>query len=201
MATIDLQQGKRGILATLFSSGARASVLRLLMLDPLRAYYQRQIEAATSLPIRAVQREIDRMVSVGLLYRWVEGNRAYCRVDTEFPLFPELRNMVLKSVNEIDRLRGVVSMDENVRLAFLNEAEQRVLVVISRPAKTRPEIPAPYRLELMTCETFVEALTAAGERLSPYLNEGVDLLGRREDILWRRIEAAGYDVRKRKGVA
>ena len=87
------------------------------MLDPHRAYYQRQIEAATGQPLRAIQRELDRLTSVGLLYRHTEGNRTYHQVDVQFPLFPELRSMVLKTVEPEERLRGLLACDEAVRLA------------------------------------------------------------------------------------
>ena len=40
-------------LSMLFASSARAIVLRLFMVDPYRAYYQRQIEKSTGLAIRA----------------------------------------------------------------------------------------------------------------------------------------------------
>jgi len=36
--------------------------------------------------------------------------------------------------------------------------------------------------------------------LNPYLVRGADVLGRREDVIWRHIAAAGYDVKKGEGV-
>ena len=42
-------------LKLLFSSSARVQVVRIFMLDPTRAYYQRQLESAAGLPIRANQ--------------------------------------------------------------------------------------------------------------------------------------------------
>lgn len=65
-------------LSTIFASAARVAVLRVLLIDPTRPYYQRQLEAACKLPIRAIQRELDRLTKIGLLYRHVEGNRPIC---------------------------------------------------------------------------------------------------------------------------
>ena len=48
------------LLTVLFTSMARVSVLRIFLIDPQRAYYQRQLEAATGLAIRAVQRELEK---------------------------------------------------------------------------------------------------------------------------------------------
>jgi hypothetical protein len=175
-------------------------VLRVFLLDPHRAYYQRQIEAATGQPLRAIQRELDRLTSVGLLYRHTEGNRTYHQVDTQFPLFPELRSMVLKTVEPEERLRGLLACDEAVRLAFLGASEGRVLVVT--PDGTPPSVaaPGPFSIEAISTEDFCRALTEKRASLEPFLVRGVDLLGRRDDVIWRRIEAAGYAVEKKKGV-
>lgn len=188
-------------LTALFASGARTTVLWLFMVDPTRAYYQRQIEAATGLPIRAVQRELERLSSINLLYRHAEGNRTYYRVDTQFPLFSELRTMILKAGTEIDRLRGSLALEPTVQLAFLNEAMKRVLVVTASTADGNLVLPDGFKAESITREEFLRLLSDKGVTLDPYLREGVDILGRRDDVIWRRIEAAGYLVRKGKGVA
>lgn len=193
-------------LTAVFTSAARVAVLRIFMLDPRRAYYQRQIEAATGLALRAIQRELERFASVGLLYRRMEGNRAYYQVDMDFPLFPELRGMVMKTGSVVDQLRGHLALDEAVRLAFLSksenrtESENRVLVVTvgeDGPACTAPD---PYEIEVMTSEEFLAALTENPKTLEPFLGRGVDLLGRRDDVIWRRIETAGFSVEKGKGI-
>jgi DNA-binding transcriptional ArsR family regulator len=189
------------LLTGLFASGTRPVVLRLFMLDPTRSYYQRQIEAATGIPLRAIQRELERLTAVGLLYRRVEGNRTYYHVDTQFPLFPELRNMVLKTASDEDRLRGQVATDESVRLAFLLPEEGRALVVTQRGEEFACATPGAYSVRVLSIDEFSRALSENPGDLAPFLHYGVDLLGRREDVVWRRIEAAGYTVRKGKGVA
>jgi hypothetical protein len=184
----------------MLGSAARVVVLRVFMLDPLRAYYQRQIEAATGQPIRAVQRELDRLTSIGLLYRRAEGNRTYYQVDMQYPLFPELRSMILKTAGPVENLRGSLALDESVRLVIYCESEARALTVTTggkRPALT---MPGPLSIEVMSVEEFCRALVESPAQLDPFLKQGVDLLGRREDVLWRRIEAAGYAIQKGKGV-
>jgi hypothetical protein len=52
----------------------------------------------------------------------------------------------------------------------------------------------------MTSEAFLHAIAAGDAALATYLNQGADLLGRREDVIWRHIEAAGYTVEKGEGV-
>jgi DNA-binding transcriptional ArsR family regulator len=184
----------------IFASEARIAVLRVFTLDPFRAYYQRQIEAATGLPIRAVQRELLRLAAIGFLYRREEGNRTYYQVNTQFALFPELRSIILKMAEPGDRLRGQLAMDESVRLAFLCESEGRALVVTSGGKRPSLTAPGPFVIDVMSSEEFTRVLAGNPESLESFLAHGVDLLARREDVIWRRIEAAGYAVEKGKGV-
>jgi DNA-binding transcriptional ArsR family regulator len=187
-------------LSLLFASSARAAVLRALLIDPHPSYYQRQLESATGMPLRAVQREVDRLTRAGLLFKRVEGNRAYYQVNVEHPLFPELRALVLKTAPAALRLRGAAALDPAVRLCVLSEARDRALVVCRggrRPALESSGI----ALEVMSSESFLQALAEGGAGpVESYLREGSDLLGRRDDVLWRHIEAAGHDVRKEPGV-
>jgi len=201
MTTLCSQDMRDETLTTLFASGARATILRFFLLDPTRAYYQRQVETATGLPIRAVQRELERLTGLGLLYRRAEGNRAYYQVDADFPLYAELRNMVVKTVSLQEQVRAAVAADESVRLAFLSEAENRLLVVLSNGNRPAFEVPAPYVVEMMSSEDFAQALSDDGEALGAFLDRGLDLLGRRDDVMWRRIEASGHNVTKGRGVA
>lgn len=199
MTTESSQKTLEDALSALISSQARVGVLRAFMLDPTRAYYQRQLEAATGLPIRAVQRELDRLSGIDLLYRRAEGNRTYYQVDTTFPLFPELRSMVLKSASELDRLRGTLATDDSVRLAFVAGDGARVLVVTGDSTPFHePEL--PFSFDVMPSKQFADAVASRSVALTPYLEEGTDVLGRRDDVIWRRIEAAGYAVEKLQGV-
>lgn len=188
------------ILSDLFASAARVAVLRVFLLDPARPYYQRQLEAASGLPIRAVQRELERLTQAGLLYRRKEGNRVYFQVDETCPLFPDLRSMFLKAGRPIDRLRGTLAVDENVRAAFISEDGCAALVV-AQPGR-RPSIAAleGIAIEVMPSDVFQQALTEDPQRLHPYLQQGADILGRRDDAIWRHIESAGFEVNKGDGV-
>jgi hypothetical protein len=133
------------------------------------------------------------------LFRHAEGNRTYHQVDTDFPFFSDLRNIILKASSAYDVLRSRLAMEPGVRLAFLNEAESRVMVVAK--AGQHPSVEAaPYAVEAVDSETFLRWLGEKKETLRPFLVEGVDLLGRRDDVIWRRIEANGYSVLKGDGI-
>jgi len=186
-------------LTALFTSKARALVLRALLTDPRRSYYQRQLELATGLAIRAVQRELERLTQVGLLYRWTEGKRAYYSVDREHPAYAPLRALVLATLEGVDRLHAELADDDAVRMAFVDGSESRVLVVTGGDVTPGRWAAPGIAVETMTSRVFTERLQAERESLAGYLETGEDLLGRRDDILWRRIETAGFEVRKRRG--
>jgi DNA-binding transcriptional ArsR family regulator len=98
------------ILEVLFSSAARVHVLGLFLRHPGSQFYQREIERETGQPIRAVQREVERLEGIDLLLRSEEGNRVYYRLNPEFPLlaglmalFPKAAGM--ESVVEVEPAR------------------------------------------------------------------------------------------------
>lgn len=202
-------------LELLFTSSTRASLLRVFLLDPLRAYYQRQLEAATGAPLRAVQRELERLASLGLIFRRAEGNRTYYQTDRNHVLYPELRGLVMKCAAPLERLRGMLATDEAVRLAFVDETGTRVLVV--GHSGKRPVVVGTdgVTVESVTTEEFLSGFGSRGSgfgnaegarddtrgpELEMFLALGADLLGRRDDVIWRHIEAAGYRVAKGAGI-
>ena len=67
-------------LEDLFSSAARVQILALFLQNPDSQFYQREIERETGQPIRAVQREVERLEGAGLLLRSAEGNRVFYRL-------------------------------------------------------------------------------------------------------------------------
>ena len=107
------------MLELLFSSTARVKVLALLLLNPETSFYQRQISALTGLPIRAVQREVQRLQTLGLLTSFARGNQVHYQVNRDFFLFPELKNIFLKTVGLTALLGETLKGAENIALAFI----------------------------------------------------------------------------------
>lgn len=84
-------------LEILFSSTARVQVLRLFLLNPEERYYQREIERQSGQPIRAVQREVERLEEAGLLVRTPEGQRVFYCLNRDHPLLAELKALFRKA--------------------------------------------------------------------------------------------------------
>ncbi|MCB4791675.1 MAG: nucleotidyltransferase domain-containing protein [Elusimicrobia bacterium] len=107
------------MLEQLFSSKARVDILRLFLFSSPKRFYQRQIEILTDQPIRAVQRETEKLVSMGLLEKESEGNRAYYRVNKNSPIFAELKSIFFKYVGIAEVLRSSLNSKEKIRTAFI----------------------------------------------------------------------------------
>jgi predicted nucleotidyltransferase len=107
------------MLELLFSSTARVKVLALLLLNPETHFYQREISTLTGLPIRAVQREVQRLQTLGLLTSFSRGNQVHYQVNRDFFLFPELKGIFLKTVGLTALLGDALEEVENIALAFI----------------------------------------------------------------------------------
>ncbi|MDP2928395.1 MAG: hypothetical protein Q8N80_06335 [Candidatus Omnitrophota bacterium] len=71
----------------LFSSKARVEILRLFLFNPVDSFYQRQISILTRKPIRAVQRELEKLQKIALIEKSIQGNRIYYKVNKNCPIF------------------------------------------------------------------------------------------------------------------
>jgi len=188
------------MLETLFASAARVAVLKVFVVDPARSYYQRQLEAVTGLAIRGIQRELERLESIRLLFSHREGNRMYYQIDTQHPLFGDLRSMVLKTANDAERLRAALAAEPAVRMALHDRATERLVIVIA-PGMAEPESAfAGMNAETIAHDDFARRLSREPESVAAIVAGCEDVLGRRDDVLWRRLEAAGYDLPKGEGV-
>jgi len=107
------------VLDKLLSSSARVKVLRLLLLNEARRYYQREIAELTGLPIQAVQREGARLTEIGLLRRVEDGNRVYLQANPACLIFPELKRILLKTVALESLLSGALAGDGRIQAAFI----------------------------------------------------------------------------------
>lgn len=106
-------------LAELLSSNVRAAIFRNLFGINQGAMYIREIERKTGFSIGAVQTEIRKLVRLDLIVREADGNRVYYRANTEHPVYPDIRNIVLKTIGLADVLRSHLSEENKIKIAFV----------------------------------------------------------------------------------
>jgi predicted nucleotidyltransferase len=107
------------MLKSLFTSKTRIELLKLFLLNPESSFYQRQIEQKTHFPIRAIQRELINLCSIGLLNKRASGNRNYYSLNKDHPIRNELKNIILKSTGIVEALARHLSKNKDIELAFI----------------------------------------------------------------------------------
>jgi len=107
------------MLELLFSSTARVKVLALFLLNSETSFYQRQISSLTGLPIHAIQREVDRLRTLGLLVSSARGNQVHFQVNRDFFLFPELRAIFLKTTGLAALIGTALQKTAQITSAFV----------------------------------------------------------------------------------
>lgn len=108
------------MLTDLFSSRARVDILKLFLLEPERRFYQREISTLSGQRIMAVQREVAKLLEIGLLKEEEEGNRKYYTVDRSSPIVADLKAIFQKTVG-IHKIVGDVlkPLKNEIEFAFL----------------------------------------------------------------------------------
>jgi predicted nucleotidyltransferase len=107
------------MLEELLSSKARVEILKLFILNAGVKYYQRQVSLLTDQPIRAVQREVQKLERIGIISKSAEGNRNYYTANRSSPIFKELKGIVHKTTGLAAALRAGLKGVHGVRIAFI----------------------------------------------------------------------------------
>ena len=86
------------LLEEFFSSRARARIIAAFALRPGEKLYLREVARLTKTDVRAAKQELDHLERLGFLRSEASGNRRYMEVNQDFPLYPELKAMALKTI-------------------------------------------------------------------------------------------------------
>ena len=105
-------------LAELLSSRARAEIFRLLFSGTGEELYVREMERRSGLNDSTLRQELRKLVRLDLVQSRRDSNRVYYRAKTESPLYPEIRNLVLKTSGLSDVLKSALT-DKRIRVAFV----------------------------------------------------------------------------------
>lgn len=98
----------------------RREVLTLFLLHPVRELGLREVVREIAGGHGAVQRELARLVTAGILLNRREGQRTLFRANEESFIFPELKQLVEKTVGPAGRIREVLlHLAPRIRAAYL----------------------------------------------------------------------------------
>ena len=122
---------KKCIFEMLFSKTKR-QILALLYGNPDRSYYANEIVRTAGTGIGAVQRELEKSATAGLVTVKRIGNQKHYQANRESPIFEELRGIVTKTFGIADMLRDALTpFIERIRTAFIYGSAAREMDVPS----------------------------------------------------------------------
>ena len=105
-------------LAELLSSRVKAEIFRLLFGAVPCELHGREIERQSGLADGTVRQELKRLLGLGVVESRIDGNRTYYRANTRHPLYPDIRNLVLKTDGLVEALRTALE-SADIPLAFV----------------------------------------------------------------------------------
>jgi DNA-binding transcriptional ArsR family regulator len=117
-ATVWYNQTVMGTLSDILSSRVRAEIFRLLFGLDEKEVHLREMERQASLSLGTIRQDLQKLVKLDLVTTRRDGNRLYYRANTEHPLYPDIRKLVLKTAGLVEILKSVLNR-EGVKLAFV----------------------------------------------------------------------------------
>jgi uncharacterized protein len=105
-------------LAEILSSRSRAEIFRLLFNGTEQEIHIREIERRSGLNDSTIRQELNKLTRLDLVEGRRDSNRVYYRAKKENPLYPDIRNLVIKTSGLADALRAVLA-DDRIDCAFV----------------------------------------------------------------------------------
>ena len=93
--------------------------MKLLLTNPDREFYIREISRRIGEPLNAVRRELGYLEKAGLVKSRHAGNLKYYTVVQKFPFYPELKKIIYTTVGFGDYLADRFKDSKQIELAFI----------------------------------------------------------------------------------
>jgi predicted nucleotidyltransferase len=111
---------KKVNLASALFSQAQQKVLGLLFSQPDKDFYTNEIIRLSKSGSGAIQRELQKLLAVGLITVKSFGNQHRYQANHNSPLFHELRNIILKTFGLADVIIDILKpIKKNIKFAFV----------------------------------------------------------------------------------
>jgi len=110
------------MLKALFSSKTRIKLLTAFLLNPDEEYFIRELTRKLNEQINSIRRELDNLKKIGLLRSRAKNRKKYYYTNKDFVIFNELKDIILKAMNnDSDLIKNISKMGE-VELLLLSGA-------------------------------------------------------------------------------
>lgn len=108
----------RSTLDQLLGSRTRAKILRLLLTNPEKSYFVREIVRKVREHLNSVRRELTLLTDIGVIVASGEKVKRYYQAQPEYPLFAELKALIFKA-EVLEEQQLLTSIQDSGRLTLL----------------------------------------------------------------------------------
>lgn len=168
------------------NSQTRKAIFGLYFSHPEKKYYLRELERIIHFPVQNIRRELIALEKKGIFKREEMGSQVYYFLNTDSPIFDELKNIISKTIGMESQLREALLGIGDIKWAFVfgsfahgtedsmsdvdlmivgNIDENKLIVKISHlEEKNRREInyhifsEDEFRRRLIEKETFIKGI-------------------------------------------
>ncbi len=107
------------VLKALFSSQTRVKLLSTFLLHPESEYFIRELTRLLGEQINSIRRELENLRRIGLVKSRHRNRKKYYHVDTEFPLYADLRNIFSREIQSESPIVASLKKLPHVQLILL----------------------------------------------------------------------------------
>ncbi len=98
----------------------RQGILAATLLQPDKAWYLSELARRMGVPSSSLQRELRDLQEAGVLRAHRRGRMAYYQANTDSPIYPELRGLMLKTAGLVDVLADALEpLARELRVVFI----------------------------------------------------------------------------------
>ena len=101
------------------NSKTRKAIFELYFGHPEKKYYLRELERILNLPVQNIRREFLALEKNGIFTREKQGNQVYYSLNTESPIFFEMKSIVSKTIGAQGELKKVLISIKGIKTAFV----------------------------------------------------------------------------------
>jgi DNA-binding transcriptional ArsR family regulator len=98
----------------------RQGILAAMLVQPEKTWYVSELARRMKVPSSSLQRELRELTKAGILKTHRQGRMVYYQANTDSPVFPDLRGLLLKTAGLADVLADALEpMANEVQFAFV----------------------------------------------------------------------------------
>jgi len=100
-------------------SKTRKAILQLYFSHPEKKFYLRELEKKLNLPVQNIRRELINLEKGGVFKREKSGNLVYYFINSELPIYTDIKNIISKTIGIENLLIESLSKVNGINKAFI----------------------------------------------------------------------------------